>query len=261
MATVNLNWTYDMTGPLPTMVEVLRNDVVIHTAYSPIVSYIDSSIPASIEEASYKIRAVNGLYQEESDVINVSFDSFDDYEHYYKFDGSVIDLINPIPSISCESPVFGNFGIDPLGSSNISTYVQYDANPEYLLNSSTFTVEIKIKAGQQDSYKSIVELSNSNLGWALRCEYTTGCIYFIIGSQEYDSSIPVFDNEPHKIAVSASNGELRIYIDDVLDKTHILINPPSETYGYTLVGKRLTTNEAFNGEIKDFGISLKSLYD
>lgn len=270
MPNIKLNWDYSENDPLPETVEVYRDGVVIHTENNPITEFTDSVLYNKENNGSftYKVKSIKGDLFRFSDPVVVSFESFesfesfDDYEYYYKFDGAVLDLVNPIPSISCSNPVFGSFGIDLSRSSLISAYVQHNLNPEYLLNSPTFTVEVKIKAGeQQTDYQSIFELSQGdNSGWALRCDNTSNCIYFSMGGLIYDSSIPVLDNEPHKIAVSASNGELRIYIDDVLDKTHTF-NPTTRTYGYIYVGLRIFNGEKFKGEIKDFGISLKSLYD
>lgn len=271
MPLVTLRWDYDSSGPSPEQVEVFRDNVVVHTATTPITEYVDD-VDDSISGAEYRVETIFGEFREVSETIFASFMDYSRYSLYLRLKTDSVDSANlGAPNLVYleSSYQFGEFGLIT-SITNGYAYIQgqytqsgafYD---DLLLNSPTFTVEAKVKLLEsQDSYAGIIDAGSgaipSSAAWGLRLDYATGFPYFMLDGYEYLSTVPVNTNTPIKIAVVCDGSNIKFFINDVLDTLTPLQGPRLELEtSYIYIGYRGGTT--LYGEVCDVGVSTQALY-
>lgn len=264
MTDIKLDWENNMEGPLPTSVEILRDNVVIHTENGNITTYTDTIDDESIFVVTYNVRNINGQYSEISDPLVVAVGG---WSVFFPLTIDEYDVINngelrlfPILSGGFNETSFTSLGFNPEYSGGASySNVQY--YPPSNLQGSEYTISFKIKAPPQQNYVGILEWDSPGLATNVRCEYTNNTIYMTHMGQFIESTINVFDDIEHRIDIVRKDNTFFFYIDGVLDTSTPIESADltSGLVGPLYVGYRSNVG-TFNGYIKDLGFSPLPLY-
>lgn len=262
MPQIKLTWEYDDGGPLPTVVEVFRDNAVIGTFNSPVTEYIDD-VTAGTENVTYFVKSKYGELEAISDNVVVSPTA---WSVFFPLTTDKYDIIH-----NGELYLKPNFG----SHFNENSFTALGFNPQYSsgayfnnaeqyaplsLQYNEYTISFKIKAPPQSSYLGILEWSSPELSANVRCDYINNIIYMNHRGQEIVSTINVFDDIEHRIDIVRKDNTFFFYIDGVLDTS-----TPIESAQLTNIQATLTLGyrsglSPFVGYIKDLGFSPLPLY-
>lgn len=265
MPQIKLTWEYDDGGPLPTVVEVFRDNAVIGTFNSPVTEYIDD-VTAGTENVTYFVKSKYGELEAISDNVVVSPTAWSVFfpltaDKYDIINNGQLDLSSNSGSLDFNEESFTSLGFNPKFTNGAVLYFAY-LYPPADLKSNEYTISFKIKAPPQQSYTGILEWPDRGSGAVgVRCDYINNVIYMKYMDQTIDSTINVFDDIEHRIDIIRKDNTFLFYIDGVLDTSTTIESTQLPSLSRDIhVGYSSRINETFNGYIKDLGFSPLPLY-
>lgn len=274
MANVLLEWEYDESGPLPKIVEIYRNDVVIATFNTAVTSYNDET-PSSMQKAIYKVKSIYNQYFAFSDEYVIDFVDFNTYDIYIKMTTEEISDSSLIPTKSPSGLSFGTSQskveengtfFDPVSVLKrplVSSSFQDEIALEMSL-SGDFTIELKIKtmSSQQIDQCVLFEFYNSNSVWSIMNLSGTGQLSLRKpGETLCSTGVDVFDGIEHKIVFQRTGNTIDCYVDDLKTNFSTWGGTATATYGNIKFGGYYAVTESeFYGYIRDFAIAQKAIY-
>lgn len=265
MGQVDLSWEYKTDGPLPSVVEVYRDDIIIHTESAPITSYTDTP-PSSMSSAEYFVRVKNGGYSVDTPKILVNMTNISLYSSFFPLSSDLKDVNSALVlnKTNTNPLIFGAYGLDCQNNAAYSQYTQsgYPYDWIMLLGSTSFTVECEIKTNAVATTAENIFgfMQSKNNGWAIKTTQNNTGFSFYIGSKRFDCPCNINDGLQHKLAVTFNGSEVKMFFDGVLLATHAASTAPSFSYGNLCIGYNYGTGAIFNGFVKNAGISNSILY-